>query len=309
MFKHLLRRLGGSVLVLVAVSFITFAALASAPGDAADTLAGDSGSREQVAELRAEMGLDGPLLARYGTFAWGVVARGDLGKSLISGRPVAGLLAERFPYTVLLALAAITLATTAGMTIGAIAALRSGTLIDLGIMGLTGLGMAVPSFWSGLLLILVFSLKLDWLPVVGAGSAQHLILPAVTLALPTTAVIARLMRSGLLETLGSDYVRTAHAKGLPRGEVLRRHVLRNSLLPVVTLLGLYLGHLLGGSFIVESIFGWPGLGRLIVQAIFDRDMPVVLGAALTIAAIYLVINLLVDLAHAWLDPRVAEEAV
>lgn len=309
MFMHLLRRLGGSVLVLAAVSFITFTALASAPGDAADTLAGDSGSREQVAELRAEMGLDGPLLARYGAFAWGVLARGDLGKSLISGRPVASLLAERFPYTALLALAAIALAAAAGMTIGAVAALRSGTLVDLGIMGVTGLGMAVPSFWSGLLLLLVFSLKLDWLPVVGAGSARHLILPAVTLALPTTAVIARLMRSGLLETLGSDYVRTAHAKGLPRGQVLRRHVLRNSLLPVITLLGLYLGHLLGGSFIVESIFGWPGLGRLIVQAIFDRDMPVVLGAALTIAAIYLVINLLVDLAHAWLDPRVAEEAV
>jgi len=309
MLMHLLRRLGGSALVLMAVSFITFVALASAPGDAADTLAGDSGSREQVAELRAEMGLEGPLLTRYGTFAWGVLARGDLGESLISGRPVAGLLAERFPYTALLALTAILLSAATGMTIGMIAALRSGTLVDLGIMGLTGLGMAVPSFWSGLLLILVFSLKLDWLPIVGAGSVRHLALPAMTLALPTTAVIARLIRSGLLETLGSDYVRTAHAKGLSRRQVLGRHVLRNSLLPVITLLGLHLGHLLGGSFIVESIFGWPGLGRLIVQAIFDRDTPVVLGAALVIAAIYLVINLVVDLAHAWLDPRVAEEAV
>jgi peptide/nickel transport system permease protein len=176
-------------------------------------------------------------------------------------------------------------------------------------MGVTALGLAVPTFWSGLLLMLLFSLRLNWLPVVGAGTPAHLILPAVTLALPTAAVVARLTRSSLLEELLSDYVRTARAKGVgPRG-VLWRHILRNSLIPVVSLLGLQLGRLLGGAFIVETIFGWPGLARLTVQAIFERDQPVVLGAALTIAAMYLAVNLAVDLLHGWMDPRVAREAI
>ena len=167
----------------------------------------------------------------------------------------------------------------------------------------------MPAFWVGLLLIMLFALRLHWLPVVGAGSLRHLILPTITLALPTAAVVARLVRSSLLDVLGADYIRTADAKGLPRRHVIGRHALRNGLIPVVTVLGLHLGHLLGGAFVVETIFGWPGLGRLTVQAIFDRDAPVVLGAALTVAALYLAINLLVDLAHGQLDPRAARAAV
>ena len=195
------------------------------------------------------------------------------------------------------------------VTIGIAAALRAGSLLDTAIMGGTALGLAVPSFWSALLLVMLFSLQLGWLPVVGAGSLKHLLLPALTLALPTTAVVARLMRSSVLEQLGADYVRTAHAKGATPRRVMTFHVLRNSLIPLVMLLGLYLGRLLGGAFIVETIFGWPGLGRLTVQAIFDRDQPVVLGAALTVATIYLIINFVVDLLHAWLDPRVAHETL
>jgi ABC-type dipeptide/oligopeptide/nickel transport system permease component len=171
------------------------------------------------------------------------------------------------------------------------------------------MGLAVPTFWSALLLMMLFALRLHWLPVVGAGSPKHLVLPALTLILPTTAVVARLMRSSVLENLSADYVLTAHAKGAMPRRVMTHHVLRNSLIPLVTLLGLYLGRLLGGAFIVETIFGWPGLGRLTVQAIFDRDQPVVLGAALTMAMIFLLINFLVDLAHAWLDPRVVCETL
>ena len=309
MTRHLLRRIGGTILVLLAVSFVIFAALDVTPGDAAEALVGDSASQEQLDALRHEMGLDVPLAQRYLDFLTDLFTQGDLGRSLVSGRKVSDLLSQRLPPTLLLAVTATTLATIAGVTIGIVAAVRAGSLLDTAIMGGTTLGLAVPSFWSALLLMMLFSLQLGWLPVVGAGSLKHLLLPALTLALPTTAVVARLMRSSVLEQLSADYVRTAHAKGATPRRVMTYHVLRNSLIPLVMLLGLYLGRLLGGAFIVETIFGWPGLGRLTVQAIFDRDQPVVLGAALTVATIYLIINFVVDLLHAWLDPRVAHETL
>jgi peptide/nickel transport system permease protein len=309
MTAHLLRRIGGTALVLLAVSFITFAALDVTPGDAAEAMVGDSASQAQLDALRHEMGLDVPLVPRYMGFLSGLLTRGELGQSLVSGREVGELLARRLPHTLLLALTATALATVAGMVIGTVAAVRAGSYLDTVIMGGAALGLAVPTFWSSLLLMMLFSLRLRWLPVVGAGSLKHLVLPAVTLALPTAAVVARQMRCGILEELSADYVRTARAKGVTSQRVLTVHVLRNSLIPMVTLLGLYLGRLLGGAFIVETIFGWPGLGRLTVQAIFDRDQPVVLGAALTVATIYLVVNFLVDVVHAWLDPRLAHETL
>lgn len=309
MVIHLVQRLLGALLVLLAVSAITFFLLAAAPGDAASTLAGETASQAQMDALRADLGLDQPLFVRYVDFLRDLLTTGSLGKSLVNGRPVATLLAERLPYTVLLALVATALAACVGVAAGICAGTRPGTLADTALMGLINLGLALPTFWVALLLILFFSLRLRWLPVVGAGTPLHLVLPAVTLALPTTAVVARLMRSSLIDVIGADFVRTATGKGLSRGLVLRRHILRNSLIPVVTVLGLHLGYLLGGAFIVETVFGWPGLGRLTVQAIFDRDLPVVLGATLTIAAIYVILNLLVDLAHAWLDPRVVAEVV
>lgn len=309
MARHLLRRLGGTILVLFAVSFIIFAALDVTPGDAAQGLVGESASQEQLDALRHEMGLDRPLVPRYLDFLSGLLTRGDFGRSFVSGREVSALLAERLPQTLLLALSATIFATVVGVTIGTFAALKAGGYTDALIMGVSALGLAMPTFWSALLLVMVFSLRLGWFPVVGAGSLRHLVLPTVTLALPTAAVVARLMRSSVLEKLRADYVRTAHAKGVPPRKVMGHHVMRNSLVPLVTLMGLYLGRLVGGAFIVETIFGWPGLGRLTVQAIFDRDLPVVLGAALTMAAAFLLINFMVDMAHAWLDPRVTGETL
>ncbi|NTV63332.1 MAG: ABC transporter permease, partial [Oscillochloris sp.] len=277
--------------------------------DVANTLAGDSASAEQVAELRHRLGLDQPLPLRYLRFVEGALLRGDLGKSAISGRPVSDLLAERFGATILLALTAFGLAVLVGVTAGLLAALRAEGYADLAIMAFAILGESLPSFWVALLLIRIFALQLDWLPVLGAGSPAHLVLPTVALALPAIALIARMVRSCLLDVRRADYVRTAHAKGLSYLAVWRDHIVRNGILPVITLLGIYLGQLLGGAFIIETIFAWPGLGRLVVQAIFDRDFPVVIGAVLLIALIYQALNIVVDLIHAWLDPRVSREAL
>jgi ABC-type dipeptide/oligopeptide/nickel transport system permease component len=227
----------------------------------------------------------------------------------VSGRPVAGLIAERLPYTAGLAVLAILLAAALGLTVGTLAAVRAGSAIDTALMSVSLAGLAMPGFWLALLLTLLFSLKLRWLPVVGAQGPAAWVLPLLTLALPTTAMVARLVRSGMVGTLRSEYVRTARAKGVPSRAVLVRHALRASLTPLLAVLGAHLGHLLGGAFVVETVFGWPGLGRLAVQAIFDRDTPVVIGCALTIAAMYLLVNLLVDVTQAWLDPRVRQEAI
>ena len=308
MAQHLLRRLVGAGLVLLAVSYITILALATAPGEAARALVGDSASQEQMTLLRQSMGLDLPLFVRYQAYLGGVL-QGDLGRSLVGNRAVSQLLLERLPYTLLLAVAAASLALLVGGIVGTVAALRAGAWLDTVLMGGVAVGLAVPVFWSALLLMLLFSLKLHWLPVVGASSWRHLILPMVVLAIPTAAIVARLVRSSLLDVLAADYVRTAQAKGLRPRRVLSAHVFRNSLLPVLTVVGLQLGHLLGGAVVVETIFGWPGLGRLTVQAIFDRDLPVVMGAALLIATFYVLLNLAIDLAHAYLDPRVAQEAL
>lgn len=305
--KSILRRLVGALATLVVVSFVTFIALESTSGDTASALVGDSASTAQLQTLRAQLGLNQPLLARFGTFIAKLVFAGDLGHSLISNRPVSALVLERLPYTFSLALIAMVFAIIMGMLVGVAAAIKAGTLFDTLMMSGAALGLAIPTFWSALLLMLVFSVKLRWLPVVGAGDWRHLILPALTLALPTAAAVARLMRSSLLDVLRSDYVRTAHSKGLPPALVLTRHVVRNSLIPVITMLGLHLGYLLGGAFIVETIFGLPGLGRLTVQAIFDRDYPIVLGTTLTVAVVCVVLNGLVDVAHTWLDPQVAHQ--
>ncbi len=303
------RRLAGALATLVVVTLVAFVALEATPGDAASGMVGESASAQQLQDLRAQLGLDQPLHLRFAAFLTNLAFRGDLGHSLVSGQPVSDLLLDRFPYTLALALVSAGIAAILGMLAGTAAAVRAGSWLDTALMSGAALGLAVPTFWSALLLMLLFSVKLRWLPVVGAGNWRHLFLPAVTLALPAAAGIARLMRAGLLDVLHSDYVRTARAKGLAPRQVLTRHIVRNSLLPVTLMLGLHLGYLLGGAFIVETIFGWPGLGRLTVQAIFDRDYPVVLGTTLTVAALCVGINLLVDLAHGALDPQTAGEAL
>jgi ABC-type dipeptide/oligopeptide/nickel transport system permease component len=308
-FGYLLRRLAGAVLVLTAVTLLTFLLLDQAPGDAATALVGESASAEGLAQVRHSMGLDLPVIARYGSFLSSAVFHGDLGKSLVSNRPVVALLRERFGYTLQLALMAMLAATLLGSLAGALAARSPGSPLDLAMMAVSTLGLSLPTFWVAMLLIMVLSLRWGWLPVVGAGSPAHLVLPTITLALPTTALVARLVRSNLLDVQGADYVRTAHAKGLLPSAVWRHHILRNCLIPIVTLLSLQLGHLLGGTFLVETIFAWPGLGRLVVQAVFERDYPVLVGAVLLIALIFQVLNLLADLLHAWLDPRVGRGAL
>ena len=307
--RFLLRRLFSAFLVLAAVSLLVFVLLDQTPGDAVDTLLGDSASVSQQEMLRHQLGLDRPLLVRYLYFARAALWHGDLGRSLISGQEVSTLVLARFGYTLTLTLTATLLALAWGLLAGTMAAARAGGLTDLAITAVATLGLSAPTFWVALLLVLLFSLRLKWLPVQGAAGPSHLVLPALTLALPMAAVVARLVRASLLEVQQSDYVQTARAKGLPTRLIWRRHILRNSLIPLLTLLALHLGRLLGGMFIVETIFAWPGLGRLLVQAIFDRDFPVVTGAALLTATIYQGLNLVVDVSHAFLDPRVAGETL
>jgi ABC-type dipeptide/oligopeptide/nickel transport system permease component len=295
--------------VLVVVSFVTFVLLDIMPGDAAQTLVGEFASEEQLAQVRQEMGLDATVLERYARYTGQILLQGDMGDSLISGRPVSTLIRERFPHTLMLTVTAMLVAVLLGTAIGMLAASRPGSYLDTALMSVTTLGLSIPTFWLALLLILVFSLKLRWLPVVGAGSPAHLVLPTICLALPLIAIVARLIRSSLLDVKSADYVRTAHAKGLRRRLIWRNHILRNGLIPVITVLGLHAGHLLAGAFIIETIFGWPGLGRLTVQAILDADFPIVLGAVILIAVIYQFLNLSVDLAHAALDPRVGQKAL
>ena len=309
MLTFLLKRLTGALLVLVGVSFITFLLLGTAPGDAADILAGESASKEQMEALRQQLGLDAPLLERYGDFISAAVTRGDLGDSLFYQRPVSELLLERFNHTLTLTLIASGVALLIGFVTGALAAERANSYLDLGLMSMVALGIALPSFWLALLLMMVFSVNLGWLPVVGSGSIRHLVLPVVCLALPTSALVARLVRSSLLDVSQEDYVNTANAKGLNRFTVWQRHIVRNGMIPVITVVGLYLGHLLSGVFIIETIFALPGLGRLAVQSIFNRDFPVVVGSVLLIAVIYQLLNLGVDIAQVFLDPRIRQDVL
>ncbi len=304
----LLRRALGAVLVLIATSFVTFALLNAAPGDAVSVMTGEYAGGDEVAALRHEMGLDAPLAPRYLGFLSGAL-RGDFGASLISGRPVAEMVWGQFSQTLILAFSATAVALFFGLLLGGLAAASPLRSIDLGLMALTSLGMSLPVFWLALLLTSLFSLRLHWLPVVGGGSLAHLILPMVTLAAPTTAMIARLARSSLQEARSADYVRTAYSKGGGGRWVWQRHILRNGLIPVMTMVALQFGHLLGGAFIVETLFGWPGLGRMTVQAVFDRDYPVIIAAVILLTLIYQALNLLADLAQGWLDPRLRGEGV
>ena len=296
------------MLVLWVASLIAFVILNAAPGDAAQALIGENASESQLQALREAMGLDRPLLARYAGYLSGVL-RGDLGESLISGRPVAQLVGERFVSTLVLSAAAALIASVLGLLAGLWAAAHQGSWAELGPMSLMALMLSVPGFVLALLFTLVFSLKLRLLPVAGGGSLAHMVLPALTLAVPMLAMVARLSRSSVLDAARADYVLTAHGKGAPERTVWNRHILKNAVIPVMTIVGLHFGHLLGGAFVVETIYGWPGLGRLIVQAVFDKDYPLILGAVLLLAVIYQLFNLLVDIGQGLLDPRVGGEAV
>ncbi len=303
MGRYVLRRLALAVPVLFGVSLAVFLMIHLVPGDPATVLAGDTAPPEQIEAIRHELGLDEPLPVQYLRFL-GRLAHGSLGTSIRTGRDVTVEILDRFPYTLELALVAVVIATVAGVTVGVWAAVNRGRLADQLTMGVAILGLSVPSFWVGILMVMAFSLTLHWLPVAGAGTWQHLVMPAIALSLPSAAIKARITRSSMLEVLSQDHLRTARAKGLRERTVIVRHALKNALIPIVTLVGLQFGGLLGGAFIIETIFGWPGLGQLAVQSIFVRDLPAIQGTVLLVALAYFASNLIVDVAYAWLDPRI-----
>jgi len=303
MSGRIVARLGAALVTALGVCTLTFLLLHLVPGDPVEALLGEGVPAADRVQLRAALGLDRPLHMQYLHYLAGL-ARLDLGVSFHYGRPVTALLAERLPATVQLALAALSLALLVALPLGVLAARQSGRALDLGATTFALLGMAVPNFWLGPLLILVFSLWLGWTPVSGNEQLASLILPALTLGTGLAALLARMIRASLLETLHEDYVRTAHAKGLSAAAVLWHHALRNAWLPVLTLLGLQLGGVLGGAAIVETVFSWPGLGSLLVESIKARDYPVVQGCVLLIALIYVAVNALTDLLYLWADPRI-----
>jgi peptide/nickel transport system permease protein/oligopeptide transport system permease protein len=306
MLTFVVRRLLLAVPVLLGVVFVVMLTVDLLPGDAVTLMLGEHATKDAVAKLRDHLGLDKPFLVRYLEYV-GRVVRGDLGRSIQQNRPVAAELADAWPATLELTVAALVLAAVAGIVAGVVSAVWPNSLFDaLARLG-SLFGLSMPIFWTGLVLIVVFSLWLNWLPVGGAGSLTHLVLPAVTLALPSIAMIARMTRAAVLEVLREDYVRTARAKGLGEFWVLGRHALRNASIPILTLLGLQSGQLMGGAVLTETVFAWPGLGRLMVKAIFARDYILLQGAVLVFALAFVVINLLVDLSYGLLDPRIGRQ--
>lgn len=276
------------------------------PGDPVEAmLVGSGASQAAIAQTRQQLGLDDPLPVQYGRYLLNTL-RGDLGRSLFSNRPVTLTIGEQLPATLQLATAALLVAVIVGAILGILAALCAGTWIDRFAMGVAVLGVSVPVFWSGLLLIWAFSVGLNWLPATGANGWRHLVMPALVLGLAGAGPIARLMRASLLDVLRADYIRVARAKGLPEVLVIGRHAVRNAIIPAITLVGLQAGFLLGGTVVTEMVFARPGLGRLVVEAILWKDLPVVQGVVLLIAATYVAINLLVDLATLALDPRLRQ---
>jgi peptide/nickel transport system permease protein len=297
------RRLLLTVPTLVGVLVATFFLLDVAPGDPVAAMVGERSDPATIARLRAELHLDDPLATRFGLYVWGVV-RGDLGRSYITQRPIAQDLRERFPKTVQLALAAMALAALAGIGLGVLSAAHPGAALDRVAMLVSYAGVSFPVYWVGLILILVFAVVLRWLPPSGSDGLAYLVLPAVTLGMRSIAFLARMTRAAMLDVLGSDFVRTARAKGLSEMTVVVRHGLRNALIPVITVLGLETGSYLTGSILTETIFGWPGLGRYVLAAIEKRDLPAIQGSILFMSLVFLLVNLLTDLLYAKADPRV-----
>lgn len=307
MLRFVGQRLALAVPNLLLISLLVFAIMHVLPGDPVKImLAGTPVSGDQVERLREELGLNDPLWVQYLRFVTGAV-HGDLGRSLTTKRTVAGEIAGQFPATLELTTAGMAVALLIGLGSGVLAATRQGTWVDAASMGLALLGVSMPSFWLALLLLFLFSFDLGWFPATGTGGWRHLVLPAVVLGVGEAAVIARLVRASMVEVLRQDFVRVARAKGLRERPVVVGHALRNALIPVVTVLGLQYAFLLGGAVVVETVFGRPGIGRLAVEAILAKDFPVVQGTVLFTAAVYVAVNLLVDLSYAWLDPRVRDD--
>lgn len=314
MLVYALRRLIGAIPTLLIVAISVFVLMRMVPGDPALLVLGDSASAEDVAALRAKMGLDQPLLVQFADWA-GAILRGDFGQSTVNGQPVLPLILDRFQVTALIVTLAVTLAACLSIPLGIVAAWKQGSALDLGIVSLSSLLLSTPSFWLGLIFLLVFGVWLQWFPVVGYmplsenfwGGLRYLVLPVITLMLIETGVLTRMARSSTIDVLRLDYIAHARAKGLSERNVLLRHALPNAFAPTLTLLGVVFGGLLGGAAVTETVFTLPGLGRLMVDAIYARDYPVIQGAMLFIALIYVLVNLVVDLLYPLFDPRVTVE--
>jgi peptide/nickel transport system permease protein len=318
MLAYIQRRLITTIPVLLGVSLLVFLMLHLLPGDpvmmmltqhqggSAPTASG-SITDEMYENMYRELGLDRPLPVQFASFLWGVV-RLDLGTSFRGGQEVTSIIAQNLPYTIQLAVASLGVAMILGLVLGTIAAIKKGTWVDGASMVVAVVGVSMPSFWLGIMLLLVFALHLNLLPAVGLGTGwKSLILPAVALGFGASAIIARLTRSSLVEVLNEDYIRTSRAKGLREYRVITGHAMRNALIPVITVSGLLFGNLLGGTIVIETVFARPGIGRVAVQAILERDFPVVQGVVLISAVAYVLVNFLVDISYAFIDPRIRYE--
>ena len=304
MIAFIIRRLALSIPTLIGVMIVVFLLLYVAPGDPVQDMVGERADAETIARLRKELHLDEPLPKQFVLYAGGVL-KGDLGNSYITQRPIIRDIQERFPKTLLLAGSAMLLASVLGITIGVLSARNPGGWFDRLGLGLAYLGISFPVYWVGLILILIFAVTLRWLPPSGYGGIEYLILPALALGSRSIAFLARVTRSSMLDVLGSDFVRTARAKGLRERIVVARHALRNALIPIITVLGLDFGYYLTGSILTETIFSWPGIGRYVVNAIARRDLPAINGSVLFLSVVFVLVNLITDLAYAKADPRVA----
>ncbi len=307
MLRYIVKRLAYLVLVLIGVSFIVFTLLQLTPGDPVRMMLGESATPEAREALRQELGLDDPFLVQYANYVRKIVFHADLGTSYNTGRPVLQEILTMFPNTLKLAAAAVLLATVLGTILGIISAVKQYSIIDNIVMVFALVGTSAPIFWIGIMMILLFSVKLAWLPPSGFDSFEQMIMPAVALGMQSTAVIARMTRSSMLEVIRQDYVKTARAKGQKEFVVIMRHVYRNALIPIVTVVGLQFGHLLGGAMLTEVVFSIPGVGRLMIDAIKQRDFPIVQGSVLFVAACFSVVNLLVDILYAFIDPKVSKD--
>jgi ABC-type dipeptide/oligopeptide/nickel transport system permease component len=303
MGRYLIRRLLLTIPVLLGVATLVFALIHLVPGDPAQSMLGEGASQDEINQLRQKLGLDRPLLVQYQAFLTGLV-RGDLGSSFRYGTPVTSEIRDRLFRTFQLAFAAMFVAMLIAVPLGILAAVFRGTAIDHAAMTMALVGISMPNFWLGPLLAILFAVYLGWLPVAGTGSLAHLVLPAITLGAALAAILARMTRASLLEELRELYVLAARARGLSRTRAIVRHAFRNSLIPVVTIVGLQFGAVLTGTIITETIFAWPGVGRLLIQAINFRDYPLVQGCILFISFTYVMMNLLTDLTYGLLDPRI-----
>ena len=304
--RYLIRRILLTIPVLLGVATLVFSLIHLVPGDPAQAMLGDGASEADIVDLRTRLGLDRPLLEQYVRFMSGLV-RGDLGTSFRTSQPVVTAIAERVPATVELALASMLVAIVVALPLGIIAAVRRATFADYAAMTVALAGISIPNFWLGPMLAIVFAVQLGWLPVSGRGGWESLILPAISLGAALAAILARMTRASLLEELRELYVRAARARGVSRSRAILAHALRNSLIPLVTILGLQFGAVLTGAVITETIFAWPGVGRLLIQSISFRDYPLVQGCILLIAVTYVSVNLVTDVVYGALDPRIRYE--